>query len=212
MFWLPLGGKQCDPGCLPGDDSVEVKNAAILHLDIVGSTRLVQENLMLAHRQIRHLYQRICRLCRAHNGVARELRGDAAVVEFESAADAVRAAIAIHGTNSLIDATRLGRINPQIRTGLSFGPVISDQSLITGEAVIRAQRIEQLAEPGEVLIDEFLCRALEPEQGLDFSPRGARQLKGFDGFTKIYAVSCRNCESLDRLSQQFHSLAALSGS
>ena len=208
MFKLPFGGNQCESGCMDSDDSVEIKNAAILHLDIVCSTRLVQENLVLAHRQIRHLYERICRLCRAHNGVARELRGDAAVVEFESTADAIRAAIAIHGAHALLDTTRLGRISPEIRTGLSFGPVISDHDMITGEAVIRAQRIEQLARPGEVLIDQFLYDALEDDHGFDIALWGARELKGFEGATAIYAVSCRNCVSFDNMSQHFHSLVA----
>ena len=208
MLKLSFGGNQDDPGAMSGDDSAEIKNVAILHLDIVGSTRMVQENLTLAHRQIRHLYERICRLCRSHNGVARELRGDAAVAEFESAADAVRAAIAIHSAHALIDATRLGKINPEIRTGISFGPVVSDQKMITGEAVIRAQRIEQMAHPGEVLIDESLRDALESGHGLDVDLWSSRQLKGFDWVSEIYSVSCRPCVALHNMSQHFHSLVA----
>ena len=206
MFRLPFGGNQCNSGHIPGDRSAEIKNAAILHLDIVGSTRIVQENLMLAHRQIRHLYERICRLCRSNNGVARELRGDAAVVEFESAADAIRAAVAIHSAHSLIDSTRLGKINPEIRTGLSYGPVISDLNMITGEAVIRAQRVEQLARPGEVLIDEELRDALEQEHGFEICLWGSQQLKGFDKTSAIFAVTCEQCVALNNLSRHFHSL------
>ena len=211
MFKLKFGDIQRIPTCHSGGDSAEIKNAAILHLDIVGSTRMVQENLVLAHRQIRHLYERICRLCRSHNGVARELRGDAAVVEFESAADALRAAIAIHGAHALIDATRLGKINPEIRTGLSFGPVISDHNMITGEAVIRAQRIEQLAKPGEVLIDENLNNALEAGHGFEIDRWGACQLKGFEDVSLIYSAACDQCMALPNLSQHFHSLVGPAG-
>lgn len=208
MIKLPFGANQSEPGCFAGNESVEIKHAAILHLDIVGSTRMVQDNLMLAHRQIRHLYERICRLCQSHHGVSRELRGDAAVIEFKSAADAVRAAIAIHRAHAMIDATRLGKINPEIRTGLSFGPVISDQNMITGEAVIRAQRVEQLAQPGEVLIDDHLHDALKPEHGLDISLWGTRRLKGFDRVNPIYSVTCHHCVALHNMSQHFHSLIA----
>ena len=96
-----------------------VHDAAILHVDIVGSTRLVLQDLALAHTQIRQLYGRICRLCALHNGIARELRGDAAVVEFDSAADALRAALAIQATHQMLNRTRVGRVNPEMRIGIS---------------------------------------------------------------------------------------------
>ena len=207
MFNLPFLGRQPVTECPPGDGQVEIKSAAILHVDIVGSTRLVQENLRLAHRQIRHLYGRICRLSSAHNGVARELRGDAAVVEFESATDALRATLAIHSAHAMIDNTRLGRINPELRTGLSFGPVISEENMITGEAVIRAQRLEQLAEPGQVLIDEPMRDALGSSPDFDLEPWGACQLKGFDTVSKIYVANRHNAASLETLSRHFQSLA-----
>ena len=206
MFKLPFVEKISARTRLPDADSVEIKHAGVLHLDIVGYTRLVQENLTLAHRQIRHLYRRICRLCQTYNGIARELRGDAAVVEFESATDALRAAFSIHAAHALMDATRLGRINPEIRTGLSYGEVISDSNMITGEAVIRAQRIEQLAQPGEVLIDECLHDAIGVEHDFDIRLWGSRRLKGFEFDTAIYEASRNNYLSVDDMSRQFESM------
>jgi len=177
-------GEVCQPL-----DILPIKNAAILHIDIVGSTRLVQQDAMRAHRQIQQLYARLCRLCKSYNGIARELRGDAAVVEFESAEDALRAALSVQATHALLNRTRIGRVNPDIRCGISYGPVISDQRMITGQAVIRAQRIEQLAAPGSVLFDQSVFDQIGEPRNFDLLALQPRQLKGFDEVSAIYQAS-----------------------
>ena len=168
-----------------------VASAAILHMDVVESTRLVQQDLLLAHLQIQHLYLRLCRICKLHNAIPRELRGDAAVVEFPSPIDAVLAALAIHSANSILNNTRIGRVNPSIRTGISYGPVISNRQMITGQAVIRAQRVEQLAKPGQVLFDQSVYDQLAPQQNLEIRKLGSERLKGFGQPTTIYQASVR---------------------
>lgn len=170
------------------DNETAVYGAAILHLDIAGSTRLVQRSADLAHRQLRHLYARLRRHCERHHGRVRELRGDAAVVEFARAADALRAALEVQAMHALLNHSRIGKVSPDLRTGLSFGSIVSDAHLITGAAVIRAQRIEQLAPPGEVLFDQPLLDELEPDPQLLISKQGRYQLKGFAGSYCVYRV------------------------
>ncbi len=186
----------------------EIVQAAIVHLDIVGSTQLVRRDLRLAHLQVSRLYQRICRVCRAHGGQARELRGDAAVLEFASVDDALRATRAIHATAAVLDATRVGRINPRLRTGVSFGEIISESRLITGAAVIRAQRIEQLAEPGQVWFDDTVYPRLDPAQQLGVEAMPARTLKGFAGETALYRIRSTCREHPSRWQELFRPLVA----
>ena len=69
------------------------KLAVILHADVVGSTTLVQLNETLAHKRIQASFQRFSETIKNHGGIARELRGDALVAEFERASDAVNAAL-----------------------------------------------------------------------------------------------------------------------
>ena len=191
-----------------GTGPIETSRAAILHLDIVGSTGLVRRDLRLAHLQVSRLYQRICRISEAHHGHARELRGDAAVLEFARASDAVRAARAIHATGAMLDATRIGRINPRLRTGISFGEIISESRLITGEAVIRAQRIEQLAEPGEVWFDDSVFRRLEPALRKDIKVLPTTELKGFAGRAALYRLASICGQRPDDWQQLFRPLVA----
>lgn len=159
-----------------------------MHIDIVGSTDLVRKNVVLAHQQIQSLYSRIRRICEHHNGIARELRGDAAVVTFTHPADAVDAALAMLCMHRLANTTRIGSISPQIRIGISHGPVFSDDWMITGEPVIRAQRLEQLAEAGKVLFDHPMFEQLD-EKHLSIRKLGSRKLKGFPQTTEIYEAS-----------------------
>ena len=153
--------------------------SAILHIDIVESTRQVIRNPRFAHLQIRHLYARLLRIAHLHQVRNWEFRGDAAVIEFATANDAIMAALAIHSANTVMDNTRIGKINPPIRTGISFGEVIGDSNMITGEAIIRAQRLEQLADPGQVLFDQTARSNLEDSPGLTIKPLFEKCLKGF---------------------------------
>ena len=182
-----------------------IHEAAILHIDIVGSTRLVEKDLDLAHHQIRQLYARLCRVSQAHRGIVRELRGDAAVVEFAAAEDAIRAALAIQDANGLLNRSRLGKINPDIRSGISFGTIISEDRMITGLAVIRAQRIEQLAEPGAVLIDQSVVDRLCNRGEFGISELGRRRLKGFAEIAVIYRASGAPANAWHTLAAQLES-------
>ena len=179
-----------------------IHEAAILHIDIVGSTRLVEKDLDLAHHQIRQLYARLCRVSMAHRGIVRELRGDAAVVEFATVEDAIRAALAIQSANGVLNHSRLGKINPDIRSGISFGTIISEDRMITGLAVIRAQRIEQLAEPGAVLFDQSVYERIRDTGEFGISDLGPHHLKGFADSMEIYQASAGRGHAFGTLAAQ----------
>lgn len=147
---------------------------------------MVKQDLLFAHHQIGQLYRRIAELCRLNRGFARELRGDAVVAEFENADDALNAALAIQASGNLV-SPRFGRLNPQLRIGISFGEVISEKNMITGQAVIRAQRLEQLAEAGQIVVDDLFRERLSGQlHRLRYA--GSESLKGFSGSTEIYRV------------------------
>ena len=185
-------------------------SAAVLHVDIVGSTDLVRRNMMLAHQQIQALYFRLSHIATRQNGITRELRGDAAVIHFPRSRDAGSAALSIHSTNSLMNSTRIGRIAPRLRTGISYGPVIVGDGVITGEAVIRAQRMEQLAVPGKVLFDQNTYDELDEQTGFAVHRRGSENLKGFSEPITVYEAVNPSAPSICELSSLFQTLLAAS--
>lgn len=180
------------------------REVAILHLDIVGSTQLVKRNLHFAHHQIVQLYRRISDLCIRHSGIARELRGDAVVAEFDQAQDAVNAAVAIQSMNKLLVSHRFGRLNPPMRIGISYGEVISDINMITGLAVIRAQRLEQLADTDQILVDDRVKKQLSEAMLLQLEYSTQERLKGIDEPAEIYRIKMAGITR-----QMIHTPAAL---
>jgi class 3 adenylate cyclase len=80
-------------------DHLSRKLAVILHADVVGSTSLVQKNEALAHERIQSVFQSFAKTIETYGGLARELRGDALVAEFERASDAVVSAFAFQAKN-----------------------------------------------------------------------------------------------------------------
>ena len=65
------------------DKRLSGKLAVILHADVVGSTRLVQQDEQKAHQRIQDTFQRFGKTIASYHGQVRELRGDALLAEFE---------------------------------------------------------------------------------------------------------------------------------
>jgi adenylate cyclase len=133
-------------------DHLTRKLAVILHADVVSSTLLVQQNETLAHERIQAAFHHFSETIKTYGGLTRELRGDALVAEFGRASDAVPAALAFQVLNEEFNSKLDDNIRPQLRIGISLGEVIIADNTITGTGVVLAQRLEQLADPGGVVV------------------------------------------------------------
>jgi adenylate cyclase len=165
------------------------KLAVILHADVAGSTLLVQRDEHSAHARIHDAFQRFGETIRRYHGRVRELRGDALLAEFERASDAVSAALAFQSEQSAYNAQLEDDIRPLLRIGVALGEVIIADNTITGEGVVLAQRLEQLAESGGVCITPAIREALPKRLPFDLENLGERELKGFDEAVGVYRVS-----------------------
>ena len=167
------------------------KLAVILHADVVSSTALVQKDERVAHERIRDAYLRFSETITTYDGTAREIRGDALVAEFERASDAVSAALTFQTQNAEHNERLSGDIRPEIRVGISLGEVVVADEILTGAAVILAQRLEQLAEPGGVCIQHAVYEALPRRLAFEYESLPEQLLKGFDEPVRPYRVTRR---------------------
>lgn len=165
------------------------QSAVIVHIDIVGSTEFVRHDMILAHKRIQSLYSRVRHICNIYSGYVYEIRGDAAVLGFEIADNAIIAALLLQKTNELLNSTRLGLIEPRMRIGICKGDVVIGNNTITGEAVIIAQRLEQLANPSQVLIDANVITQLSNNGHYSIKACDSKLLKGFVRPTRIFSAS-----------------------
>ena len=172
------------------------KLAVILHADVVDSTVLVQREESVAHERIQDTFRRFSETIRAYGGIARELRGDALVAEFARASDAVIAAIAYQIENTDFNARLEDDIQPQLRAGISLGEVIIADNTITGAGVVLAQRLEQLAEPGGVVVQGSVYETVPTRLPFEFASLGEQSLKGFDEPVRAFVVHLKSDEQL----------------
>jgi adenylate cyclase len=177
-------------------DRLSRKLAVILHADVVGSTLLVQKNEALAHERIQAAFNRFSETIISNGGIAREIRGDALVAEFERASDAVTASLAFQILNRDLNSVIKDEIQPQLRIGISLGEVIVADNTITGTGVILAQRLEQLARPGGVVVQGSVSETVPTRMPFDFESMGEQILKGFDQPVRAFSVSLRSGEEL----------------
>jgi len=145
------------------------KTVSILFCDVTGSTALGEELDPESLREVIQRYFTEMRLViERHGGTVEKFIGDAVMSVFgvpqiheDDALRAVRAAIdmqsALDALN--VDIERGWGIRIQARIGVNTGEVLaadpaSGQSFVSGDAVNVAARLEQAAEPGEVLLGE----------------------------------------------------------
>jgi adenylate cyclase len=177
-------------------DRLKRKLAVILHADVVGSTLLVQKNEALAHERIQAAFNRFSETIKDYGGIAREIRGDALVAEFERASDAVTASLVFQILNGELSSAIKDEIQPQLRIGISLGEVIVADNTITGTGVILAQRLEQLAETGGVVVQGSISETVPIRMPFAFENLGEQILKGFDQPVRAFAARLRQGEEL----------------
>jgi adenylate cyclase len=172
------------------------KLAVMLHADVVGSTRLVRLNESLAHQRIRGAFNRLSDTTQAYGGATREIRGDALVAEFSRASDAVSAALAFQAANVDHNTGFPDDICPEIRVGISLGEVIVADGTVTGAGVVLAQRLEQLADAGAVVVQGSVSETVPDRMPFEFHSLGEQTFKGFDNPVRAFVARVREGEAV----------------
>ncbi|MDJ0955924.1 MAG: adenylate/guanylate cyclase domain-containing protein [Arenicellales bacterium] len=172
------------------------KLAAILHADVVGSTELVQRNESVAHERIQDSFRRLSTTINAYGGITQEIRGDALLAEFARASDAVIAAIAFQIENTASNSQFEDDIQPVLRIGISLGEVIVSDDTITGAGVVLAQRLEQLADPGGIVVQGSVSETVPARFPIDYESLGEHTLKGFEQPVRAFIVRLKPGEQI----------------
>ncbi|MDA4123087.1 MAG: tetratricopeptide repeat protein [Thaumarchaeota archaeon] len=120
--------------------------------DMVGYTALTQRNEAEA-MEVLSRHNRVLRpIFQEHRGREVKTIGDAFLVEFGSALDAVRCAVQVQETIHKLDHTFADQSKLKLRIGIHLGDVIHSGTDVLGDAVNIASRIQPLAEPGGLCV------------------------------------------------------------
>jgi class 3 adenylate cyclase/tetratricopeptide (TPR) repeat protein len=167
------------------------KTVTILFADIVSSTsRGEQMDPESTRRMLALYFDAMRRVVEQHGGTVEKFIGDAVMAVFGIPVvhedDALRAVRAAHEMRAAVAAVnenqaRSGWAPISLRIGVNTGEVVAGdaaarQTLVTGDAVNVAARLEQAADPGEVLLGLATYRLVRDAIEAEHLP--ALELKG----------------------------------
>lgn len=175
------------------------REVAILYGDVVGYSRLMDLDEDRTYRRLRDCLVHHWRpLIQDHGGRIVGTGGDSMFAEFAEPDHATDCATAIqtrmHQVNSdLDDADRF-----VLRIGVNFGEVLDSGDDLYGAVVNVAARLQELTEPGGVMIADTVLTRLSPDMAALFSPAGFRRLKNIAEPVPVHRWRRGAPEPLDR--------------
>ncbi len=162
--------------------------AAVMFTDMRGFTALMQSDEELT-LQLLDLQRRLADpLLEKYRGRLIKTIGDAFMVEFRSAIDAVRCAIglqqALHDHNVAVPAER----QLHIRIGVHMGDVMRSGDDLLGDTVNIAARVEPLADADGIAMTQAVYEQVRNRLEQTIEAQGIAQFKGVTGDTPLYRV------------------------
>jgi len=155
------------------------KLAAIMSIDVAGFSALTETDEALAVEMVAKLREMLLKI--ADNGAGRVFNtaGDGFMLEFASASGALAAA----------EHVCVGIERKSIRVGVHVGDVlISDTGDLFGHSVNVAARLQQLAQPGDVVVSMDVRRAVRGKLAQRLHPAGAVQLDKMSEALEIFTL------------------------
>ena len=167
----------------------ERRLAAILAADIVGYSRLIEQDEAGTLAAIKDLRREVIDpLLAEHHGRIVKLMGDGAIAEFGSVVDAVACAVAIQKDAAARQAETPPERRIVFRMGVNLGDVVVEGEDLLGDGVNVAARLEQLCEPGGVLVSGTAYDHLQGRLGLPLEFVGERRVKNIERPVRTYRV------------------------
>ena len=164
------------------------KLTAILSADVVGYSRLMDDNEAETIRTLKNYCSAISTLIGHNRGRVVDITGDNLMAEFNSAVDAVNC-----GTEIQQELVQRNRELPdnrkmEFRIGINVGDVVEENGRIYGDGVNIAARIEGLSKAGGICISGGVFDQVENKLDLEFDFLGEQKVKNIERPIRIYAV------------------------
>src|SRR4051794_13267101 len=175
---------------------IDRRLAAILAVDIAGYSRMMGAEESGTLDTLKEWYSGVFNpLVGEHGGRIVKLMGDGALVEFASVVDAVNCAVGIQERLPQFNEARDGGPQVKLRIGVNLGDVIIEGDDLFGDGVNVAARLQETAEPGEVVLSATAWEHAGGRIAAKFEDGGERVLKNIAKPVRIFRWPAKGGES-----------------
>jgi len=156
--------------------------AAILFTDVAGYTALMQKDEKQAVIQIKKFNAVMAKQAAAHHGQVINYYGDGSLSIFQSATEAMHAALEVQYE------MRQEPVVP-LRIGLHIGEVFFEEDKALGDGVNVASRIQSLGQPNAILFSEEIHDKIKNNAVFKTQSLGRFEFKNVDKPIEVYALA-----------------------
>ena len=168
---------------------MERRLAAVLIADVVGYGRLshTDEEGTRARFQadIHEIFEPSIAV---HHGRLIKTMGDGLLVEFHSVVDALRCGIELQHAKAKRNSGMRAERQLAFRLGINLGDVLVEGDDIHGDGVNIADRLQQLADPGGIMISGTAYDQVENKLNVGYESLGEQRVKNIDKPLRVYRV------------------------
>jgi TolB-like protein/class 3 adenylate cyclase len=176
--------------------SMERRLAAILVADVVGYSRLIEQDEADTLTTLKALREEVIdpQLVE-HHGRLVKLMGDGAIAEFGSVVDAATCAVAVQKRVAEHQAEVRPERRIAFRIGINLGDVVVEGADLLGDGVNIAARLEQICEPGGVMISGTVYDHLQGKFDLLLEFTGEQHVKNIGRPIRAYRVRLEQAQA-----------------
>lgn len=171
------------------DTGIREHLAAILAADMAAYSRLMaaDERATVAAIDIARALFRTC--IEAHSGRVIDMAGDSVLALFETAAGAMRAALAVQEKLNAEAMTVPKERRVHFRIGVHLGDVIEKaDGTVYGDGINIAARLQASADPGGICVSDAVQGAVRNRVGATFDDQGDQQFKNVERAVRVFRV------------------------
>jgi adenylate cyclase len=158
-------------------DKVKRRLTTVLCADVHGYSRLMEADEAGTLATLRRYRTAMAGLVERHDGRIVNTWGDAVIAEFASVVEAVQCAVEIQQEISNQESEPSQAERMRFRIGINLGDVMVDGSDIYGDGVNIAARLQELAEPGGVVVSGSVYDQVHNKLSVGFEGLGQQQMK-----------------------------------
>jgi len=164
------------------------RRSAILAADVAGYSALMGTDEERTLKRLDAARSIMDARIAQHGGRIANTAGDSVIAEFPNAVAAVRCAVEVQTALRQRNAGQPPDERMQFRIGINYGEVMANRADLLGDNVNVAARIENLAEPGGVLISASAHEQVYGRLEVGFRPLGEQALKNIGRKVVVYEV------------------------